>query len=171
MRKAIKNFEDFYEITDKGEIITLKRDKYIKKEKITKGYKNKKGYLVFDFRRKGGKVMLVHRLVAEAFLPNPKKLPQVNHKDENKENNFVSNLEWCDNSYNHDYGTRIERCAAKLKKKVVQYSLCGAFIAEYDGVRDAARLNGFKANSCISECCVGKRKTAYGYIWRFKEAE
>ena len=103
MRKPIKNFEGIYEISDEGYIITLKRDKYIKEERQTKGYKNKKGYLEFDFRRQGGTTKLVHRLVAEAFIPNPNDLPQINHKDGNKTNNRVDNLEWCDNSYNQKH--------------------------------------------------------------------
>lgn len=100
MRKPIKDFEGIYEITDKGEVVTLRRNSYVKKERISKGYKNTKGYLVFDFRRRGGKVRPVHRLVAETFIPNPKNLPQINHKDGDKTNNCVENLEWCDNSYN-----------------------------------------------------------------------
>jgi hypothetical protein len=106
MRKPIKGFEGLYEISDKGEVITLKKElptpttKYILKERKSKGYKNQQGYLVFDFRRRGGKCVLVHRLVAEAFIPNPNNYPQINHKDGNKQNNNVDNLEWCNNSVN-----------------------------------------------------------------------
>lgn len=128
MRKPIKNFEGLYEITDRGEVITLIRHPYVKKEHISKGYKNKKGYLVFDFRRRGGKVVPVHRLVAQAFIPNPNNLPQVNHKDGNKCNNCVENLEWCDNSYNqlHAFANNLnkgnfEHHNSKLKYEDVIY--------------------------------------------------
>lgn len=106
MRKPIKGFEGLYEITDEGEIITLSRElptptsKYILKERRTKGYKDKKGYLQFDFRRRGGKCVKVHRLVAETFIPNPNKYSQVNHINGIKTDNRVCNLEWCDNSKN-----------------------------------------------------------------------
>lgn len=109
MRKPIKGFENLYEITDKGEIITLPRKlktptaEYVLKENISKGHKNKKGYLVFDFRRRGGCTELVHRLVAEAFIPNPNNYTQINHKDGDKTNNCVENLEWCNNSMNQKH--------------------------------------------------------------------
>lgn len=123
MRKPIKNFENLYAITDKGEVITLKRDSYVKKERISKGYKNKKGYMVFDFRRRGGKVRPIHRLVAEAFIPNPNNLPQVNHKDGNKTNNCVDNLEWCNNSYNqiHAFANNLQKGNFKHPNSKLKY--------------------------------------------------
>ena len=97
MIKPIKDFEDVYAITDKGEVVNLNTGNK------TFGYLNKKGYLVFDFRRRGGKTVPIHRLVAKAFIPNPNNLPQVNHIDGNKTNNKLENLEWCTNGQNQKH--------------------------------------------------------------------
>ncbi len=111
---------------------------------------------------------LIHRLVAMAFLPNPLNLPEVNHRDEDKQNNTCTNLEWCSRKYNINYGTARERTTKKRSFEVIQYSLIGGEIKRYTSAREAARAIG-KSQAPISKCCVGSHgyRTAYGYVWRY----
>ena len=113
-------YED-YEVSNFSRVKSYKYDK--ENGKIMKPYRDTKGYLQIDIsldgrKRKNRKHFVIHRLVAEAFIPNPDNLSQVNHKDENKENNRVDNLEWCTNEYNSRYGTKSERVAEKTRKPV-----------------------------------------------------
>lgn len=111
----------------------------------------------------------VHRLVAQEFLDNPNNLPQVNHKDGNRLNNKVDNLEWVTASKNIVHGYKMNLCKAN-EKKVLQYDLDGKFIKEWKSTMEIQRKLNFK-NCCISPCCLGKRKTAYGYIWKYADLE
>ena len=115
--KPIDKYEG-YEVSNLGRIKSYKVDKV--NGIIMKPYKDTKGYLQIDIsldgRKRNNRVhLLVHRLVATAFIPNINNLPQVNHKDENKENNRVENLEWCTNEYNINYGTHNERVANAIR--------------------------------------------------------
>ena len=161
-------------ITDDGIVFSLDY-RHTGKKKEVKQRKNKKGYFDVGLYNKviKNKIFRVHRLVALAFIPNPYDLPQVNHKDEVKTNNNVSNLEWCDVKYNNNYGTKNERCCEKLlnrkdqSRSVKQFTKDGVFIKEYPSMMEAERQTGY-INSYISSCCKGRRKSAYGYIWRYK---
>lgn len=110
------------------------------------------------------KYLRVHRVIAETFIPNPKKLPLVNHKDENKRNNNVSNLEWCDSKYNANYGTRNKKLRDCFRKQIKQFDLEGNYIKTWDAISDAMK---FYNNSGIWLCVAGKRKTAAGYKWSY----
>lgn len=128
--KDIVGYEGFYKVSNFGRIMSLSRkDRRGKtwKEKIIKQSCDKDGYLIVNLNRDGKmKTFRPHRIVAKAFIPNPKNLPEVNHKDENKQNNFFENLEWCTTRYNLTYGHRLD-CAigernsnSKLKKEQVE---------------------------------------------------
>ena len=117
-------------------------------------------------------VKRVNRLVAELFIPNKYNLPCVNHKDENKENNFYENLEWCTHKYNTNYGTcqerRILSLAKTLKNKskfIIQYTISGEFVAKYNG-RSEILKSGLNYATII-RCCKRKINTSYGYVWRY----
>ena len=161
----IKGYEGLYEVSDQGRVKSLKYDK----ERILKPGRDSGGYLRVNlYKNREKKKCLVHRLVAKTFIPNPDNLPQVNHKDENPSNNSVQNLEWCYPKYNANYGTRTQRQSEKLSKSVLQYEKSGAFVREWKSMRDVQRnLNYNQGN--ISHCCNGKYKSAYNFIWKFKD--
>ena len=112
--KDVKNYEGLYQVSNLGEVRSLNYHKMNITRKM-KLFKGKDGYLrinLTDGKKK--KSYLVHRLVAEAFIPNPNKYLEINHKDETRDNNMVLNLEWCDRSYNNNYGTKIDRQREKI---------------------------------------------------------
>ena len=161
----IKGYESLYEVSDKGRVRSLK----FGKERILKQGRNNSGYLQVCLCKNGEtKRCLVHRLVAQAFIHNPDNLPEVNHKDEDKENNSVQNLEWCDRKYNVNYGTGIQRISEKKSKPVLQYTKSGEFVKEWKSMNDVQRNLGYSKGN-ISSCCTGRLKSAYNFIWRFKD--
>ncbi len=104
--RPIEGYEGLYEISSYGRVKSLKNSIILRPKKEPTGYLRCNLYL-----NKNVKTVSIHRLVAQAFIPNPDNLPEVNHKDEDKTNNKVDNLEWCDHKYNSNYGTRKERSA------------------------------------------------------------
>lgn len=173
--KDVIGWEGLYQVSNLGNVRTL----HYKKPYPRKLSKSKKGYLRVNLsQNKKYKYYSVHRLVAEAFIPNPNNLPQINHKDENRTNNRVDNLEWCTNKYNCNYGHHCENVGKSRKgkkptsshvenirkshalvqgKKVNQYLPDGTFVRSYDSMGEAARsLNTY--TSYISLYCLGKRK-------------
>ena len=159
--KDVVGYEGLYEVSNLGRIR--------RNGKILKPQKTRDGYLRVHLSKNGiAKHGKVHRLVALAFLPNPQNLPQINHKDEDKTNNAVNNLEWCSEEYNANYGTRNERVAEKNSKPVLQFDLQGNFIREWSNARKIEEELGIHYSS-ISVCCSGIQNTAGGYVWRFKE--
>lgn len=172
--KDIKGYEGLYAVTDFGEVWSYRSKKYLKPEK------NKSGYLMVFLNKEGkAKMKTIHRLVAEAFIPNPDNLPCVNHKDEVKTNNVWTNLEWVSYSTNLTYGTFRERRQRTLEergsiyagRKVEQYDKkTGCYLNSYDNLHIAAKT----ANVSIShlwECLNGKkhRKTIGGFVWRYAD--
>lgn len=185
--KDIKGYEGLYQVSNLGNVKSLKRKRFnyrlqkiitVNSEKTLKSSLDGKNYLFVTLQNdKSRKNSKLHRLVAEAFIPNPNNLPQVNHIDGNKHNNNVNNLEWCSGSYNVQESFRLG-LSKKGKfhphsKPVIQYDLKGNFIKNWDCVIDAIKsLNLSKyAHSSIGLCCKGKLNNAYGYKWRFIEKQ
>ena len=138
-----------------------------------KPQKNTGGYLQVVLRKDGQKKMLlVHRLVADAFIPNPNNLDTVNHKDEVKTNNTVGNLEWMSMKDNNNYGTHNKRVAEALinhpneSKRVQKFDKQGNILATFPSTHEAERVTGINHGN-ISKCCKGKYKSAGGYKWRY----
>ena len=161
-----------YTITDDGKVFSLNYNHTGKKFEL-KQNENTQGYKHVCLSKNGKlKTIPVHRIVALSYLPNPDNLPEVNHKDENKQNNNVENLEWCDSKYNNNYGTRTKRSSETQlnrkdqSKQVKQSTKDGRFITDYPSIAEAERQTGFD-QTAISKCCKGKLKSAYGYIWRY----
>lgn len=120
--RDIKGYEGHYAITSCGRVWSYKSEKFILP------HDNGGGYLIIDLCKNGvRKHHYAHRLVAQAYLPNPDNLPQVNHKDECTTHNYLNNLEWCAADYNHAYGTRAKRQSQKISTPVYCIELDKAF--------------------------------------------
>ena len=150
--RDIKGYEGKYKISSHGKVKSLKH----KDEKLLKPSYDKDGYKQVILCNNGkGKKWFIHRLVAIHFLPNPNNLPQVNHKDEDKANNVVENLEWCTCKYNINYGTAKNKKAKSQGRQV----LCITTGEIFYSIRKAGRYYSI-SKSHISECCKGKAKSA-----------
>lgn len=170
--RYIPGFEGLYKVSNKGEVKSLNYN-HTGKEKILKPIKDSKGYFIVNlYKENKMKSMKLHRLVAEAFLTNPLNLPQINHKNEIKEDNRVENLEYCDSRYNTNFGTRNERVSKaninnpKCSKKV----LCIESGVIYPSTKEIQRQLGF-SHSQISCCCNKKYgyKTVKGFHFEWAE--
>ena len=153
--KDIVGYENQYAITEDGKVWSYKTKKFLSPGKHRNGYLQ-----VALWTNNKPKYYFIHRLVAEAFISNPNNLPQVNHKDEDKTNNNVWNLEWCDRRYNMNYGTMRERSSRKIAKEI----RCVETNMTYWSAKEAERQTGIWATH-IREACKNPKKTAGGYHW------
>ena len=162
--KPVKGFEGLYEVSNMGNVFSnrLKRKLKLSVDRL--------GYIRIGLcknSRRDLRLFYVHRMVAEAFIENPFKKPFINHKDENKRNNSVSNLEWCTHKENMNAGTRNKRISINNKnnpcrsKKVI----CLSTGVEYPSIMEAQRKTKIWASN-IYKCCINERKSAGGYKWQ-----
>lgn len=177
--KTIRDFGGLYEVSSTGKV----RNSSGKEIKQTiRG----RGYLGVCLHKDGKQFQrYTHRLVAEAFIDNPLGYSCINHKDENKKNNEVSNLEWCDFKYNNSYGTRLERIDKRLKGKKLAPETCRKMSKTrtgknrkgkkvicietkevFESAREASRKLGLY-NGMVAQVCRGRNETAGGYHWKY----
>lgn len=186
--KDVVGYEGLYQVSNLGGVRSVDHVAQIKRgnQEFTALHKGKiltplvrqHGYLCVQLYGRGGhatknmRTLSVHRLVAEAFIPNPKNLPEVNHKDECKTNNCVENLEWISHIDNTRYGTAISRRAAKqyngkTSKKIAQYTRDGELVRIFPSLHEAGRNGYGESNICMCAKNNQIRPSAYGYVWKY----
>ena len=188
MEEIWKNIEGYpnYQVSNMGRIKRLSTGYYRRTEKILKPQLQNNGYLHIKLSQKDKtKCILVHRLVAQVFIPNPNNLPQVNHINEDKTDNRVENLEWCTQKYNINYGNGISKRVKTNKengtykkigeinskirsKSILQFSKDNSFIRRWDCIMDVQRELGYD-NKQICSCLKNRQKTAKGFKWVYAD--
>ena len=149
--KDVKEYEGLYAITSCGKVWSYKSKKFLKPGVGSNGYLSV--VLVKNGEKKSHNI---HRLVADAYLPNPNNLTEVDHIDNDKTHNYLNNLQWI---------THRDNVRKGRNKPILQFDLDGNLIREWDCASDV----GKEARHNINKCLTGKTKSAYGYFWKFKE--
>lgn len=164
--RNVVGFEGMYKISNKGRVMSIRG----KTPLVLNPQVNRAGYrrVAIHVRPFAGHYM-VHRWVAEAFIPNPNNLPFVNHKDENPANNSVENLEWCTSVYNNTYGTALEKSHRKRIDNnrtifVCQYNLEGTLLKCYESIYEASKATGIPYQT-LESCVNGRHLSSRGYIF------
>ena len=182
--KDVVDYEGLYKVSDKGNVYSVARKDSIGRNRggrILKPQCNRGGYLIVSLCKNGKlKTKSVHRLVADAFIPNPKGFLEVNHKNENKTNNELSNLEWCTREYNINHGTLIERSAQARSKKVRAVNTKTGEVVIFSSTTEVGR-KGYNQGNVSAACrgayktkdgkLVGDGRTYRGFRWYYEEAE
>ena len=172
----VDDFKDYYEVSSYGRVrsktyiqyrnINGKSRSYTVNGRVLAQTTNF-GYKLVHLSVNGHqKYLRVHRLVAGAFIPNPDNLPQINHKDEDKSNNNVNNLEWCSSKYNVNYGTRNVRSGVRRGKPIVQKTLDGGLVGKFYSIQSASKITGISAGNIWSSL-NNIRNNAGGYLWEY----
>lgn len=188
--KDIPGYEGRYQVSNLGRVRSLCNPTH--PCKILKQQLNRYGYMYVSLRKPTEKIsknLSIHQLVAKCFIPNPYSYKCVNHINENRTDNSIQNIEWCDEKYNNNYGLHNDKISQALKGRkiseshrrkiiesrkriaVLQISKSnGSVINEFQSMRYAERITGIFISG-ISACCRGKVNTAGGYIWRYKNSQ
>lgn len=159
--KDIKGYEGRYKVSTQGRVYSYLNYKIIKQQLNCHGY-----YSVILYNKYGkAKRESVHRLVALTFIDNPNSFPVVNHKDENRTNNNVNNLEWCTHKYNSNYGTSQKRHSINRGTKIFQYDLNMNLIGIYNSIRQAEDKTHHDRKGISLSCKTGENYA--GFKWRY----
>ena len=185
--RPVVGYEGLYEVSNMGRVKSVERTAWCGNgyrtvhERILRTRKNRYGYVIVNLYQEGKmKTCCIHRLVAESFIPNPDNLPDINHKDEDKTNNNVDNLEWCSRSYNNTYNGRAKKAGKKIGKKlrnhpktskpIIGIDKVTGLIVEFPSTHEASRQLGIGQNN-ICACCKGKLKSCGGFYWYYSNAD
>lgn len=172
--RDIRGYEGFYQVSSLGRVRSLDRDITYSNGlvvhyngKILSLNRNTNGYLsVLLSKNNEKKRVMIHRLVAEAFIENPNNFLEVNHKNEDKNDNCVENLEWCDRKYNVNYGNHKTKQIASRGTPIVQLTVDGDYVNTYPSAHEAARALGNESyQGSISKANRGDAYIAYGFCW------
>ena len=167
--RDIRGYEGLYQVSNLGRVKSLRNNHGQFREKILKICSNKLGYSYINLYKEGeNKKCLVHRLVALHFIDNPNNYKEINHKDENKQNNIIDNLEWCTREYNNNYGTRTQRASENhadfsgYNHPQARKVKCITTDKEFSCIKEAIEFYSLKEHtkSSIISCCQGKLKSA-----------
>lgn len=160
--RDVVGYEGLYKVSNLGNVYSCHVNRNLSAATHKDGYK----FVILSNKGKQ-KYMMVHRLVAEAFIDNPDSSPIINHKDQNPANNNVDNLEWCDYVYNATYNDAHIKRGDSLSKHVYAYDNSGELIAEYKSAHEAERITGIH-NSGIIASCRDDYRTCKGSVWSQK---